>query len=449
MQYQEALHYVLGFTDYERTPGYSANFDLRRMEELLAKLNHPHLTTKSVHVAGTKGKGSTAAMIASILSAAGYRTGLYTSPHFHTLRERIRLDGKLITEEEVTLLTEELRPQIEAVNRYGVYGQLTTFEILTALAFCYFREKNSDFQVLEAGLGGRLDATNVVTPEVCVITSISFDHMEVLGNTLSQIAMEKAGIIKAGSAVVSPPQTFEAAKIIEQVCQEKGAKLIEVGKDITWQKKGHSLSGQIFQVRSANNEYELAIPLLGEHQLENATAAVAAIEVLVSRGVRISLRDVVIGLEQLSWPGRLQVLQHSPLFVVDGAHNADSARRLTEALQQYFQFDRIIFIIGTSVDKDTAGIVKELSSLPGTFIITRSRHPRSTNLSRLAEEFAAIGLAFQVVDKVSEAIEQALAKAKANDLICATGSLFVVAEVTEYLRGIPPEEYPAAKAERK
>lgn len=448
MQYQEALHYILSFTDYERTPGYSANFDLRRMEELLARLNHPHLAMKSVHIAGTKGKGSTAAMIASILSAAGYRTGLYTSPHFHTLRERIRVDGRLIEEEEVALLTEEMKPHIEGVNRRAVYGQLTTFEVLTALAFCHFREKKADFQVLEAGLGGRLDATNVVKSEVCIITSISFDHTEILGNTLSQIAGEKAGIIKPGSVVVTSPQAPEAAKILERVCQEKGAKLVKVGEDITWQKRSHSLSGQRLRVRSTSNDYEFAIPLLGEHQLENAAAAVAAIEVLVSLGVRIHPGDMVTGLEQVVWPGRLQVLRLEPLFVVDGAHNADSARRLKEALQRYFQFDQLIFIIGTSVDKDGAAIAAELSSLPGIFIITRSSHPRAMSPDRLAREFASRGATYQTVDGVSKAVELALAKARAKDLICATGSLFIVAEVIEYLQGIRPEEYPAAKAQK-
>ena len=280
MDYKSALDYIYGFTDYEKVPGssYSADFDLRRMEDLLERLGKPHQVARSVHVAGTKGKGSTVAMIAAVLGAAGYRVGLYTSPHLHTLRERIRVDNDLISEEEVGDLVEKLSPEVDAVNLRGAYGQLTTFEVLTALAFAYFERKGVEFQVLEVGVGGRLDATNVVNPAVCVITPISLDHTEVLGESITAIAREKAGIIKLGSTVVSALQSPEAMAVIEEVCQEKQANLLRVGSDITWQGEAFNLWRQSLRVKGRRGSYHIAIPLLGDHQLENAATAVAVIE---------------------------------------------------------------------------------------------------------------------------------------------------------------------------
>ncbi len=443
MNYHAALDYILSFTDYERTPGQlysSANFDLRRVEEFLGRLGNPHLFAKTVHVAGTKGKGSTAAMIASALSAAGYKTGFYTSPHLHTFRERISIDGGLIAEEELASFVVKLQPEIEVVNRQGAYGQLTTFEILTALAFAYFEEKRVDFQVIEVGLGGRLDATNVVDPQVCVITSISFDHTEILGNSLSQIAREKAGIVKPGKIVVSSPQREEAARVIEEVCRERGARLVMVGKDVTWQRESANLEGQSLRVRGRLADYNLTIPLIGDHQLENAATAVAALEMLTIGGVRLSPQSIAAGLSQVRWPGRLEILLDEPMFIVDGAHNVDSARRLGEALRQYFNFGRLILIIGTSSDKDIAGIAGELAPICDSVIATRSRHPRSAAPSAVATEFLKLGVTCVVEDSVASAVSRALGMAQEKgDLICATGSLFIVAEAIECVRGIPPE----------
>ena len=288
MNYQTALDYILSFADYERLPRSALVFDLRRMESLLERLGNPQEAAKSIHVAGTKGKGSTAAMIASILTQAGYRTGLYTSPHLLTLTERIQVDGKPIDEDAFARLAEVLKPQVEAVNRTGDFGELTTFELLTALAFAYFRERDADYQVLETGLGGRLDATNVVKPEVCVITSISYDHMDVLGDTLTQIATEKAGIIKPGSTVVCSPQFSEAMTVIERICREQEARLIRVGIEVTWQSKAFAPERQSFTLKGLMREYDLTLSLIGEHQLENAAAAVTAVEVLTDRGANIS-----------------------------------------------------------------------------------------------------------------------------------------------------------------
>ena len=375
-------------------------------------------------------------MIASALYAAGHKTGLYTSPHIHTIRERIAVDGKPIPEQEVVDLVARLKPAAEAVNREGLYGETSTFELLTALAFLYFQKMGVEFQVLEAGLGGRLDATNIVQPEVCVITSISLDHTEVLGNSIAQIAREKAGIIKPGAVVVSSPQREEAASVIAEVCHKMEARLIRVGEEVIWRKTGSDIHRQSFAISRNGRWYDLTIPLLGEHQLENAATAVACLEEL-----GIPTRGIVSGLAQVQWPGRLEVLTEEPLLIVDGAHNIDSARRLREALEQLFHFRRAILIMGTSCDKDIAGIIAELMPLFDAVIVTRSRHPRASDPHSLAEEFARYEAKVLVAEKVEEAISKALEMAKKEDLICATGSLFLVAEVREWAKGLSGEFY--------
>jgi dihydrofolate synthase/folylpolyglutamate synthase len=432
-RYQQALDYIYSFVDYEREPRLrdAILYDLRRMDELLARLGNPHLKTKSIHIAGTKGKGSVVAMIASALTTSGYVTGLYTSPHLITFNERIRVNDELIADDEVTALVDRLKPEVTAVNEKATYGLLTTFEIITALAFAYFAQKAADFQVIEVGLGGRLDATNVIKPELAVITSISYDHMEVLGHTLREIATEKAGIIKPNGIVVTSPQADEAMRVIEQTARDSQAKLIKVGTDVTWQSLGFDATQQSLSVKGQLGSYELTIPLLGAFQLENAATAVAALEVLVDKGYRVPRESLARGLAGVNWPGRLQVLNRHPLVVADGAHNPYSAGKLREALQQYFKFDRAILIIGTSSDKDIAGIAVELVPLFDRVIVTRSIHPRAMAAAPLVAEFSRHGIKAKATDDISTALRRALTMAKANDLICITGSLFVVAGAIE------------------
>jgi len=433
MDYQQALDYIYSLIDYERVPRPrdAANYDLRRMEELLGRLDNPHLKARTVHIAGSKGKGSVAAMITSALTASGYTTGLFTSPHLHTFNERIRVDGELISAAELVSLVARLKPEVEAVNRKATYGRLTTFELITTLGFAYFELKGVDFQVIEVGLGGRLDATNVVQPEVCIITSISFDHTEVLGNTLAEIATEKAGIIKPKSIVVASPHVDEVAQIIEQTCLACPAELVRVGSDVTWQSLGFDSSRQSLRVQGRLANYELSIPLLGQHQLENAATAVAALEVLAEKGFHISGDSITKGLAQVSWPGRLQVLSRRPLIVVDGAHNPDSARKLKQSLEQYFDFDRAILIIGTSSDKDLAGIVSELVPLFDKVIATHSIHPRAMPTASVVAELSLHGVAAAATEDISIALPLALTLVGEKDLICVTGSLFVVAGAIE------------------
>jgi len=430
---QQALDYIYSFVDYEREPRPrdAVHYDLRRMDELLARLGNPQRHARTVHIAGTKGKGSVAAMIASALTASGYTTGLYTSPHLHIFNERIRVDDKLISDQELVTLVEQLKPEVEAVNKKAAYGRLTTFELITALGFAYFKLKGADFQVIEVGLGGRLDATNIVQPDVCAITSISLDHTEVLGNTLTAIATEKAGIIKPGSVVVVSPQVDEVAKVIEETCRVCGAKLVRVGRDVTWQSLGFDASQQSLKVQSRLGSYELSIPLLGQYQLENAVTAVATLEVLAEKGFHVSRQNITDGLAQVRWPGRLQILSLHPLVVVDGAHNPYSAGKLRQALEQYLDFDKAILIFGVSSDKDIAGIISELVPLFARVIVTHSVHPRAMATAPIVAEFQRYGVSAQAAEDIATALPLALSLAGEKDLICVTGSLFVVAGAIE------------------
>jgi dihydrofolate synthase/folylpolyglutamate synthase len=434
MNYKEALDYVLKFADYERLPRSGIVWDIKRIERLLRRLGNPQDYTRSVHVAGTKGKGSTAAMIASILQNAGYKVGLYTSPHLLSYTERIRVNGKPIAEKDWASLVEIIQPHVEAENALGDLGQLTTFEIFTAMAFLHFSQVKAVWQVLEVGLGGRLDATNVIKPEVCVIASISYDHMDVLGDTLAKIAGEKCGIIKPGADVVSAPQFPEAMEVIERVCKEKDVRLIKVGKDVMWERGEFNQEGQSFKVKGLKGEYKLRIKLLGEHQLENATSAVAAAELLQERGTRISSKNIVEGIWRVDWPGRLQALRKKPWVVVDGAHNAYSMLQLGIALTEYFKYDKMKLILGFGADKDIAGMAAEAAKMTKDIILVASKHPRAVKAEALAAEFAQHGVKPRMAESVKDAMALALGEAGPNDLICAAGSIFVIAEVMEWAR---------------
>ena len=431
-RYQEALDYLYSFIDYEtmhRTRS-AANYDLRRMDELLARLGNPHLAGKSVHVAGTKGKGSTAAMIAAALSACGYKTGLYTSPHLYDIRERVRIDGAFISADDLVSLVELMKPEVATVNREERYGQLTTFELLTALGLVYFKQKKVGFQVMEVGLGGRLDATNVVRPEICVITSIGLDHTEVLGDTLAKIAAEKAGIIKPGVVVVSAPQTPEVADVIEKVCLENSAPLIKVGTDVKVKGLGPAEGGQALEINGRRDKYRLTIPLLGSCQIENAANAVAALEVLEEEGFNASHDCIIKGLAEVNWPGRFQVIGKRPTVILDGAHNPAAVSELIKSLVSYGgRYKRLILVFGSSIDKDATGMVALLLALVDYVIVTGSRHPRALKASQLKDDFGQSGIEVETSETVAEAYKRAREVATEKDLILVTGSLFVVGEV--------------------
>jgi dihydrofolate synthase / folylpolyglutamate synthase len=435
MDYKESVEYIFGHTNYEmipRVPHGEANYDLRRVFELLERIGNPHLKAKSLHITGTNGKGSTSAMLASTLTAAGYRTGLYTSPHLLTMRERFVMDGQMISETEASAIMTRLRPEIEAVDNKGSFGKLTVFEILTALCFAWFAERGCQFQVMEVGMGGRFDATNVIQPEVCFLTAISLDHTEVLGDNLTKIATEKAGIIKPGCTVISHPQKEEADKVIRDTCRGKGVNLVRVGKDVIVKSLSHDLEHQELEVTGRLGRYQVSIPLLGQYQLDNTAAAVAGIEILLEKGFKISKDQLSKGLGNVDFPGRMQIIHHRPFVVVDGGHNPGAALSLKRAIVEYFKPDNAILVIGVSNDKDIAGIVKELAPVFNRVITTRANNPRSTRPEVLAAEFVKHGIEAKVTESISQALTEAMATAQDSALICATGSLFVVGETLEY-----------------
>ncbi len=445
LSYRDALTYIYGFTDYEKRgfAVYAPEFyDLDRVRQLLSLLGEPQRSFRAIHIAGTKGKGSTAAMVESVLRAAGYRTGLYTSPHLHTFRERIQTCGALIPEADVARLVDRMKPLAAQV------ADITTFEIMTALAFAWFAEQGVQWAVVEVGLGGRLDATNVLTPAVAVITSISYDHMAILGETLSRIAAEKAGIIKAGVPVVSAPQSPEALSVIEEICSQRGVPLILVGRDWQWELGTANLDGQAFAlVKGRRVIDDLWIPLLGEHQVINAATAVAALSLLGGAGIDLSQAAIRNGLQAVHWPGRLEVLGRAPLVVADAAHNGDSAQKLVAALQDYCDYRRLVVVWGASADHATPELMAALLSGADRAIVARSRHPRAADPSWLQAKAAESGFRLEVKETVAQALDAALDDAGPEDLICCTGSVFVAAEAREawFARQgmLPPPSDPA------
>lgn len=447
MNYSQAIDRLLSLVDHERAqpvlPRQKRIYDLARVQTLLERLGNPHLSVSTIHVAGTKGKGSVSALCDAALHAAGYRTGFYSSPHLHSFCERIRRDTLPISTAKFAALVEELWPYQDWVNGSTDLGPVSLFEYITAMAFHCFAQDRADFQTIEVGLGGRLDATNVVAPSVCVITSISLDHTAILGDTLSQVASEKGGIIKPGTVTVMAPQHPEAGKTIISICREREAQPVLVGKDVTWEKGASDLNGQSLLVRGRLGEYAVTIPLLGVYQLENAAAAVAALEVLIEQGHSIPYEAILRGFGDTSWPCRMEVLSRSPLVIVDGAHNAYSVASLLGSLPKYLEYHRLVLIAGFSRDKSVGDMVQLLSAADPVVYATRSRHPRSVPPGDLVARFRVQGVQ-QVVETLStaEATEQALANAQPGDLVLATGSLFVAAEVREALLGIEPELYP-------
>ena len=433
LTFRDALIKIFQRSDFERgpQPPYGERvWRLARVEELLGQLGDPHRAYPAVHIAGTKGKGSTTAMIDSILRAAGYRTGMYTSPHLHTFRERIRIDGDLIPGADVARLVERMLPILDQ------RPDVTVFEIITALAMWYYAERGVDWGVFETGLGGRLDATNVLSPRVSVLTSISMDHMTVLGDTIEAIAGEKAGIIKPGIPVVSAPQRPGAMGVIRDTCGERQANLHLAGTDWLWRFLGADLTGQRLAVFSAGQEQspeypDLTLPLLGAHQIENAFVAIATIETLRGQGVAISPQAVREGLAKVKWPGRLEVVSRKPLVVLDGAHNGDSIQKLLRALDGYFCHARLCVIFGCGSTHSPDEQIGLLQTKADRWVLTQAQHSRAMSSQELQVLLHERGGQAQTSETVSAALSMALDTAEPDDLVLVTGSLFVVAEARQ------------------
>jgi dihydrofolate synthase/folylpolyglutamate synthase len=456
LTYKQALGWIYGFSDSERSGDYHRDREdnLARERALLARLGDPQRAYGISHIAGTKGKGSTSAMLASILSAASVPAGLYTSPDLHTFRERIQLDGNVIAGEEVARLVPAVRAAVEAVA--PAVGPFITWDIATALAFLAFREGKMRHAVVEVGLGGRLDATNVVEPLVTAITSISYDHMHILGSTLGAIAREKAGIVKRGIPLICSARAPEALDVIASVCAERGASMIRVGVAgaadcaYTYRPGAYDSERQFLNVTTPMGVYrDLELTLLGEHQLENAAAAVALAEMLRERG-GLPLDDDAIrrGLREARWPARLQVVRRMPWVVVDGAHNADSFARLFTALRRHFAPARMILIVGLLKDKDLDGIAREIvAAHVDAVVVTAAKSQRAMAPDDIAAVLLGLAPHLRITTRAQcgDALAEALALVSPNDLICVAGSLYLAGEALRWLAAQP--ETPARAVE--
>ncbi len=459
MTYPQTLDYLESLINYEKITrwAYKTSFKLERFGGFLKSIGDPQRSLRCVHVAGSKGKGSTCAFTAYMLREMGYSAGLYTSPHLNDLRERFRIlrpdgrsaDGRdpfegMIPEETFSRLAGELMEANEKFSGGDREKGITYFEFCTALAFRYFAGENADYCVLETGLGGRLDATNCVEAAVAVITPVSYEHTQVLGRTLAEIAGEKAGIIKPAVnkkqllEVISSPQMEPAAEVIRKRCAWTKAGLREVGKDITFK-----MDKGTFSVRGRFGEYDgLRVTLPGRHQVVNSAAALAAVEALAHRyRLKADIDSLRRGLYNTIWPGRCETVGRDPLIVIDGAQNRASAAALRETVTENYSFRRLILVLGLSADKDIRAVCRELVPLSGTVVVTRADNPRACGTELLEKEILraarSCGGPVKVIKTVSvrEALEKAGAEAEKEDMILVAGSLFLAGEARDAVAG--------------
>ena len=405
---------------------------LERMDALLAALEHPERRFPSVLVAGTKGKGSTVAILSACLRAAGYRTGRYTSPHLVNWRERTTIDAEPISASEVLTLADPVRRAIDRVP--SSLGAPTTFEVGTALTFAYFARQSVDVAVVEVGTGGRFDATNLVDTQVAAIAPVSYDHTQTLGPTLTSIGWHKAGIMRAGRPAVSAPQSTEALEVIEAEARLLRAPLQVVGREWTW-----SPLAAGFRVDGPSQTLlGVQMDLVGDHQRDNATTAIAALDA-VRRRFPVQASEIVSALKTVEWPGRLQIISRRPQVVLDGAHNAASAEVVRHALDADFTFDRLLLVVGLSAGKDALGVLGALAPRTDRIYLTRSKHERSAPPSELEPlvRSASPAATVMVTDVADAALDAAIAEAGPNDLVLVTGSLFLVGEALEWWRRSP------------
>ncbi len=443
--YQQALAYLYGFSPLARSAPdilQDRPRKLPRMRDLLARLGNPHQRFSSVLVAGTKGKGSTAAMLDSMARAAGHSTGLYAQPHLHSWRERTRLSGRLIEPGEVVELTRVVRSAVEALERERPdLGPPTTFEVGTGLTFAAFARHGLRLAVVEVGVGGSHDATNVVEPSLVALGPISYDHMATLGSTLAEIAVEKAGLFRRNGLALVGFQPSEALATVERIACERGTRLEVLGREWRWSGDDDRPACGRFTVNGPGVRFDhLAIPLLGRHQRDNATLAVAAAHALGECGFSISSDAVRRGLAEVVWPGRLQLLRRRPWLLVDGAHNRDSALRLVEALRECFAYRRLHLVLGMTEGNDLDGVLEALLPAADSLVVSRSEHYRACPLDVLATAARSYGAEPRIEAEVGKAVGLALTRADSDDLVCVTGSLFLVAEAIEATSGMRDEE---------
>jgi dihydrofolate synthase / folylpolyglutamate synthase len=428
MTYDAARRWWFGRVDFERRTPQPGDLKLDRMHELLRRLGDPHTKFQSIHVAGSKGKGSTCAMLESVLRQAGHRTGLFTSPHLTDVRERIQVQHELISETELAAVADTIRPVVESLE---VEGQRPTFfEVTTALGFMHFARQEVELAVVEVGLGGRFDATNVLTPLVSVITSISLDHVAILGETLEQIAFEKAGIIKPGVPVVSGVIKPGPDKVIERIAAERQAPVFRRGIEFSYRRSAPP--AEVVSVQTEHLQVEFKPHLYGEHQAANAAVAVATLDVLAERGISTSVSEIRKGLESVEWPARFEIVETKPLAILDCAHNVASAEALARTLNERFAGRPRSLIFAASSDKDVEGMFRVLAPQFEKVFLTRSESPRAIPPDELARALPAGTASAGFADPLA-AWAAAQAETLAEGLVVIAGSVFVAGELRPHL----------------
>jgi dihydrofolate synthase/folylpolyglutamate synthase len=427
-KYQDSLDYIYSFVDFSRTHQENLspeNFDLSRMVDFMELLGFPQDRFPSIHIAGSKGKGSVSAFCASVLQDAGYKVGLYTSPHLKDFEERIQINQVPIPRPTLVDYVEEIKEVVASVP------ELTTFEIMTGLGFLYFSRQNVDIAVIEVGLGGRLDATNIITPLLSVITALYLDHTSILGDTIEEIAMEKGGIIKPGIPVVCAPQSEIALGVIKGIAAGNNAPFIDVQKEYPFSITSRSLAGQSFRLESTvgkgRNDVEFSIPLLGSYQVENAVTAIASVDIVREQGFPVREETLHQGLANTKWPARFEVVRQEPPVIMDSAHNPASMLKLIETVDDFFPDHKMILVFGISEDKQLSGMYQAILPRTSYLICTQADHPRAMDPSKLAEEAGNFSGIKEVIPVVGDALCRAVQLADENTLVLVTGSIFVAA----------------------
>lgn len=422
MNVNEAIEYIHSVFWKGSIPG------LERTQELLAKMGNPEKDLKFVHIAGTNGKGSTASMTASILRKAGYRTGLYTSPYIYRFHERMQVDGVEIADEDLIAITEYVKPLADSMKESP-----TEFELVCCIAFEYFKRMKCDIVVLEVGMGGEFDATNVIeTPEVAVITNIGLDHTEVLGDTVEAIAETKSGIFKQGGHAVVYRSTPSVEAVYERVCAQRNVKLRKADFD-SLKLKSHGLDGQVFD---CGKRKDLLLPLLGVHQLHNASVVLSIIDTMIENGWKISEENIYDGMRDVRWPGRFDIIQRNPLFIIDGGHNPQCIEALVKNIEDYLTGKNVIALTGVLADKDYADMYKPVMPLVNQFVCVTPPNPRRMAAEQLAEFLRQAGAKAEAAASVEDGVRRSLELAGEDGVVLCFGSLYTIGSIRDALLAV-------------
>ena len=419
MTAEQAIEYIHSVFWKGSIPG------LGRTQELLRRIGNPEKKLKFIHIAGTNGKGSTAAMTASVLRKAGYRTGLYTSPYIYRFHERMQIDGEQISDEDLVAITEFVKPHADAMVESP-----TEFELVSCIAFEYFARKQCDIVVLEVGMGGALDSTNVIdVPEVAVITNIGLDHTEILGDTVEKIAETKAGIFKEGGNAVVYRSTPSVEAVFEQVCAQRNVSL-KKADFASLVLKSHSLEGQVFDCGSRK---DIVLPLLGDHQLHNASVVLSVIDTLIEKGWNISEQNIYDGIREVSWPGRFDIVGHDPLFIIDGGHNPQCIEALVKNIEDYLTGRTVIALTGVLADKDYGDMYRPVMPLVNQFVCITPPNPRKLEATELAEHLRRVGAVATPCDSIEDGVRTAISLAGKDGVVLCFGSLYTIGDIRNAL----------------